>query len=307
MNGGGEYRAGGTDVEARRRRARVPFDVTDLRDRLGPPDIQRDSDGSVRIAAMTRLAALAQLQDSHPGLAAAAGSLANPHIRAVATVGGSLLQRSRCPYFRTAGVECIRTGVPDCPARRGDHRFGVVEDTDGCLAPHPSTTALAVLAYGGWVSTTTREVVPIDELLDAGQTADDHGLARDEILTGVTLPAPFEGERAAYGRIAGRVLAEWPMVEALVRLDVADGSVRAARVVAGAVAPRPIRLEAMEERLVAGDDVSASMVGVTAGWIALDQTAHKVELLRVLVADLVEAATSGGAGSEQAFGERPIR
>ena len=306
----GEFRAGGTDVEARRRRGRVVEPIVDLRDALPAGPIRTEEDGTIVLPAMTRLAAVESVAGSHPGVAAAAGSLANPHTRAVATVGGALAQRTRCPYFRTPGFECHKTGHVGCPARHGDHRFGVLWATSACLAPHPSTMAMVLLCHDATIVTNRGMHDVAGFLGDGTDPSRDHMLALDEVITEVRVPPPFSGERAAYSRVAGRALAEWPMVEAVVRLDVAEGSIASARVGVGAVAPIPLRLAAVEDALVGRSvtDDLARVAGIAVPSVdAPDQTRYKLDLLRTLVGDVASAAAAGGGSSERSMHEAPLR
>lgn len=304
----GELRAGGTDVEARRRRGLVPDRTIDLRDMLAPAEVERRPDGSLRIAAMTPLASLFEVRDTHPGLTATACSLANPHIRAVATLGGAIMQRSRCPYFRTRGIDCHKTGVPVCPARRGDGRFGVIFDTSRCIAPHPSSMAMALLGYDASVLVADGQEIGIDGLLgDGSDPAVEHTLGPAAMLTHVTVPPGFEAEKASYRRITGRALAEWPMVEAMARLEFGDGVVRNARVVVGAVAPVPMRLLQLEDRILglgvdlAGLDRVMASLGRDAS--PSPHTEYKVALLRSVVGDVLRDAATDSDNSERAVHE----
>ena len=306
----GEFRAGGTDVEARRRRGRAVEPIVDLRDALVADPIRTEEDGTIVLPAMTRLAALGSVAGSHPGVAAAAGSLANPHTRAVATVGGSLAQRTRCPYYRNPAFECHKTGHAGCPARHGDHRFGVLWATSACLAPHPSTMAMVLLCHDATL-VTNRGRYDVQRFLgDGSDPSRDHALAGDEVITEVRIPPPFPGERAAYSRVAGRALAEWPMVEGVIRLDVAEDSIVSARVGVGGVAPIPLRLAAVEEVLIgrsASDDLAHVARAAVPSVDAPEQTRYKLDLLRTLVGDVAVAAASGTGTSERSMHEAPLR
>jgi xanthine dehydrogenase YagS FAD-binding subunit len=97
-----------------------------------------------------------RLAPAYPGLAAAAGGLATPQIRAIGTIGGNLAQRSRCWYYRNPHMACLKKGDDTCPARSGNHLYGVIFDPGPCVAPHPSTLAAALLAYDATVTTSLR-------------------------------------------------------------------------------------------------------------------------------------------------------
>ena len=118
-----------------------------------------DAAGAARIGASTTIAAIAadaRIAAAYPGIAAAAGGLATPQIRHLATLGGNLAQRSRCWYYRNPHIACLKKGGGACPAREGNHLYGVVFDLGPCVAPHPSTMATALLAYEAKVATNQR-------------------------------------------------------------------------------------------------------------------------------------------------------
>src|SRR5690606_27632656 len=136
----GELRAGGTDLMSRPHTG--PYvDLHDMPDMSG---ISWRADGSARIGALTTISAIAadeRLRDAYPALTLTAAGLATPQIRAVATLGGNLLQRNRCWYFRNPAFTCFQNGGDSCPARAGVGLYASVIDISPCLAPHPSSMA----------------------------------------------------------------------------------------------------------------------------------------------------------------------
>ena len=306
---GGEYRAGGTDVEARRRLGLTAPVTIDLRRVDGLRGIERTGSG-VRVGAMTRITDVAvELADSHPAIAMTAASLANPHTRAVGTIGGNLLQATRCWYFRTGQVECHKTGHDGCPARAGLHHFGNAFDTSSCVAPHPSSMGLALLVHDAVV-----EVEPGGDLAVAGLWSDDpsseHTLTDGQVLRAVRVGPAVAGERAAYWRANQRALAEWPLVEAVCRLSVEDGTISAAAVAVGGVAPAPRRLPGVEAALVgrpATDETAASAAALASdGARPAPQAAYKVGMLRGTVLEVLERALAGEAHTEASVHERAL-
>lgn len=296
----GEYRAGGTDVQARRRSGLSSGPLVDIHGLSDYDTIDLDEEGAVTIGALVTLQALANDRDvrrSYPGLAQAAGSLATPQIRRVATLGGSLLQRTRCWYYRHPAIECYKSGADVCPAREGNNPNGVVFDLGPCVYPHPSTMGLALLAYEARCTTHGQEPRPLAELFgDGTDPYHDHTLEAGELLIDVRLPPPAEPEQAAYFRAMARAEAEWPLVECLVRLVVAeDGEVTLARVAVGGVANIPLRLPAVEGALQ-GQPLTAAKLKEAAGHAAsgtnpLPQTRYKVGFLVNAVLESLERAT----------------
>jgi xanthine dehydrogenase YagS FAD-binding subunit len=294
-----EFRAGGTDLMERRRSGVSTGPIVDIGHRPDLVSVRTLDGGGIAIGALVPVADVATnpvLVDGFPGLAAAAGSLATPQIRRVATVGGNLLQRSRCWYYRHPATSCLKKGGTDCPARTGNHRYHVLFDLGPCVAPHPSTLGMTLLAYGASVVTDRRTLAVADVFGDGSDGTRDHRLDEDELLTEVRLPAPVPGERAAYFRAISRAYAEWPLVEAITRLAVEDGVVVAAWVAVGGVAPVPLRLSTVEEMLVGGPATEAAFEAAATraaeGANPLPQTRYKAGLLAGTVLETLLRASA---------------
>ena len=222
---------------------------------------------------------------------------ATPQIRHLATLGGNLAQRSRCWYYRNPHIACLKKDSDRCPAREGNHLYGVVFDLGPCVAPHPSTMATALLAYEAKVATNRREGLSIEQLLgDGSNGAADHALGAGEMIETVELPPPLAGERAAYRRAIGRAYAEWPLVEVVALVVIERGAFQHVRLAAGGVAPAPIRLSAAEGTAqgsaVAPATIAAAALAATKGAKPLPMTGYKLDLLTGLVQDLLEQCSS---------------
>jgi xanthine dehydrogenase YagS FAD-binding subunit len=296
---GGELRAGGTDVVARGRTGRASGPFVDLAGIEALRGIEWRDDGSARIGALTTVAEIAadgRLRESYPALTATAAGLATPQIRAAGTLGGNLLQRNRCWYYRNPRFTCHQTGGDGCPARVGLHLYSAVVVQGPCVAPHPSSVAVALLAYDATVEVHGRDPMPVAGLYgDGSDPGRDHLLGPAEVLTAVELPPPSAGERAAYHRAIGRAEAEWPLVEAVARLVVDDaGTVTGIGVAAGGVAHTPLRLPEVEDTLrgtvISHDGLLAAAAAVTGRCTPLPQTRYKVDLFRDTVLEVLERA-----------------
>jgi len=291
-----EFRAAGTDLSERRRSGVSRGPLVDLVRPSDTPDIAWDARGAARIGAFTSIAAMAadpKLAAAYPGLTAAAAGLATPQIRHVATLGGNLAQRSRCWYYRDPHIACLKKGVSLCPAREGNHLYGVAFDLGPCVAPHPSTLAAALLAYDATVTTSLRQHLTMDQVLGDGSNGSaDHALAPGEIIESIELGIPVANERALYRRAISRSYAEWPLVEVVVRAVIADGAFKLVRIVSGAIAPVPIRLLAAESAAQGAAANAATIAKAVAqstlGAKPLAMTGYKLDLLRGLVQDLLE-------------------
>jgi xanthine dehydrogenase YagS FAD-binding subunit len=291
-----EFRAAGTDLSERRRSGVSRGPLIDIAPTPEMTTVDWDSNGAAHIGASLTIDGIANdpaIAAAYPGLAAAADGLATPQIRRLATIGGNLAQRSRCWYYRNPHIACLKKGGSTCPARAGNHLYGVVFDFGPCIAPHPSTMAAALLAYDAKIVTDRRARLTIAQLLgDGSDGARDNALEPGEVIQRIELPPPIAGERALYKRAISRAYAEWPLVEIVARAEVAAGSIRFLRLAAGGVAPVPVRLTAAEtaaqgasaNRATIAEAAKQSVIGAK----ALQMTRYKLALLEGLVQDLLE-------------------
>jgi xanthine dehydrogenase YagS FAD-binding subunit len=290
-----EFRAAGTDLSERRRSGVSKGPLIDIAS-AGDRAIEWGADGAAVIGAFTTIAAIvgdARIADAYPGLAAAAEGVATPQIRHLATLGGNLAQRSRCWYFRNPHIDCLKKGGSDCPARAGNHLYGVAFDLGPCVAPHPSTMAAALSAYDASIVTNRRGGLSIADLLGDGTNGHaDHLLQPGEMIKSVALKTPLRGERAAYQRAISRSYADWPLVEICARAVVTDGVFEFVRLAAGGIAPVPLRLSASEAALQGKPATPAAIADAarqaTAGAKPLPMTGYKLDLLLGLVRDVLE-------------------
>lgn len=303
----GEIRAGGTDYMERRRTGISSGDLIDISripglDRISPTPGGCDIGTLVTIDTVSRDAGIVR---DYPGLAMAAGALATPQIRNVGTLGGSLLQRNRCWYYRHEDFDCLKKGGTDCPARAGNHQYGVCfQSSNACVSPHPSTLGMVLLAYAAEFTSYGKARRPIQDLYGDGEDGGhDHLLPAGEILTTVHLPAPFGDERSAYFRNISRARAEWPLVEVFVRYRMQGGLIADATVGIGGVASVPMLLPAVAAHL--NGQAPSEDLFKRAGEIAkqgaqpLPMTGYKVEMVAATVYETLrraDARTWGGEG-----------
>lgn len=291
---GAVIRAGGTDLQERLRTTNQQPDIVDLTSVAGFSGIERNDD-HVRIGAGTTVAVVArELAGSHPALALTAGGLATPQIRAVATVGGNLLQHTRCWYYRHPHLECFKSGGNSCPARSGRHLYGVAFDNSECVHPHPSSIAMALLTYDAGVTLAGGSSMSVADLLGDGvDPTRDHRLPTGAIVTSIRVPAAWPSEIGAYFRSISRFEAEWPLVEAAVRARIGDdGRVAECAIGLGGVATVPLRMRSAESVLVGrpldADAIEATASACTVGANPLPETRYKVDLIAATVHETLQ-------------------
>jgi xanthine dehydrogenase YagS FAD-binding subunit len=300
-------KAGGIDViDLMKEGLLAPAQVTSLRDVPGLDAISSAPDGGLRLGAMVTLAGLAAdatVRERYPALADAARESASPQIRNVATIGGNLLQRPRCWYFRAAEFRCLRKGGGHCYAISGENQYHAIFDNRFCAVVHPSTSATALVALGAEVELTGEDGAQRSVALEDFFIGPDRDVQREndlrpgEILTALLLP-PASGLRMKHLKLAQKESFDWPLADVAVVLDLSrDGRCRRASIVLGAAAPTPRRARAAESAL-AGKAIDAG-VAAEAGRAALEgatplaRNAYKAPMFEALVRRAVlEAAAS---------------
>ena len=259
------------------------------------------ADGGLRIGAAVKIADLvahAQARRLYPALVTAAEDVGTPQIRNVGTVGGNIMQRPRCWYFRNEEFSCLKKGGSRCFAVEGENQYHAIFGDGPCHIVHPSSLAVPVIAYGGRF----RVVGPNGAReIDAGQffqmpNQNLYGetvLQPDEIITHVLLPAP--GQRSATYEVRFKQSHDWPLAAASVNLVMSGLTVRSARVVMGAVAPIPWRAQAAE-RVLAGKAITEAIAteaanAALAGARPMTGNAYKIQIARTAVKRAIMAAS----------------
>ncbi|MEU4669677.1 xanthine dehydrogenase family protein subunit M [Amycolatopsis sp. NPDC023774] len=224
---------------------------------------------------------------------------ASVQLRNMATIGGNLLQRTRCRYFRDPAVAACNKRAPGsgCAAVTGPARMhAVLGVSERCIALHASDLAVALVALDALVhleSARGTRTVPLTEFyLEAGTTPDlETVLAHGELITSVEIPLLAKTTRSGYLKVRDRVSYEFALVSVAAALEIADGVVRTARIGLGGVGSKPWRARAAEEVLRGAPATVASYreaadAAVTGAW-TVPGTAFKVELAkRALVRQL---------------------
>lgn len=292
---GSVLKAGGIDLlDHLKERLIQPPRLVDLKSVPGLDGIGVEADGSLRIGPLVTLARIAahpDIRSAHAGLAQACAEAASPQIRNVASIGGNLLQRPRCWYYRLASYRCLKKGGDVCFAVGGEHRYHTIFADGACNAPHPSNAAMGLMAHGAsFVFQDGRgtRTVPADQFftIPGRDPRRENAKTPDEILTSIHVPAAA-GMRSAYASVKEKAAFDWPLVSTAVALRADGGVVTQARIILGAVAPVPLRSSAAEQALIGKrlDDATAEAVAGAAvlGANPLAENGYKVELLRILV------------------------
>ena len=292
---GGLFKAGGIDLLDHLKEHLVePPRLVDLKGIARLNALAVEADGSLRIGPLMTLAQVAAhpaIRASHAALAQACGEAASPQIRNVATIGGNILQRPRCWYYRLEAYRCLKKGGDLCYAAGGENRYHAIFGDGPCHAPHPSNAAVALVALGAALTfegQKGRRAVPAEQFFTRPDADPRRENAREpgEILTEISLPAA-PGMRSSYASLQERAAFDWPLVSAAAALRAEGGIVREARVTLGAVATVPLRAPAAEQALLGRrlDEatIDAAAQAALAGAQPLSDNGYKIELARTLL------------------------
>ncbi|PKV98811.1 FAD binding domain-containing protein [Nocardia fluminea] len=216
-------------------------------------------DGGVRIGSAVRnadLAAHPAIRARYPMLSAALLAGASAQLRNLATTGGNLLQRTRCPYFQDSTVPCNkREPGSGCSAIGGfDRDHAILGASDRCIATHPSDMAVAMTGLDAVVRVLSavgeRQIPLVDFYRLPGDTPDrDTVLDHGDLITAVDLPALEWASTSTYRKVRDRASFAFALVSVAAAVDIADGVVRDARIAFGGVAAKPWRAFAAEAHL----------------------------------------------------------
>ncbi|MGA2158613.1 MAG: FAD binding domain-containing protein [Dehalococcoidia bacterium] len=250
--------AGGTDLLGKIKDNILPFYPEAIVNIKTIPGLSyiRESEGVVKIGALTLLAEIAQSDitiSRYTALAEAAGRTASPHIRNMGTIAGNICQDIRCWYYRNQNnrFSCLRKGGGRCYAIKGDNRYHSIfggSVASGCMAVHPSDTAPALIALNAKIKTSKR-IIAAENFFQVKPTSTTV-LEEDEIVTEIQIPAPSPATASTFLKFALRKSIDFPIVNCAVRIAIANGVVNSAGICLNAVHVIPYKAFKAEESII---------------------------------------------------------
>jgi xanthine dehydrogenase YagS FAD-binding subunit len=299
-----EYIAGGTDmVQLLQENVRRPERLVslggllDTRIEAGPQGLRFGA-----ASTMAEVAAHAAVIEQYPVIAEALLNSASPQVRNQATLGGNLLQRTRCPYFRDVGYDACNKRAPGsgCSAIGGENRWHAVLGTsEACIAAHPSDLAVALVALDAAVEVRgggRQRVVPLVEFHRLPGTTPhiETVLEPGEVITAIVVPANPMARRSHYLKVRDRASFEFAVVSAAVALDMDASRIRQARVALGGVGTKPWRVPQVEAALAGATLEPAALRPAAAlaadGAQGRGHNDFKIELMQRAIVGAVETA-----------------
>jgi xanthine dehydrogenase YagS FAD-binding subunit len=307
---GATYLAAGTNLlDLMKGGVARPSRLVDISRLPGLDRIEELADGGVRVGALVRNADLARDRDfarRFPAVAEALLSGASPQLRNAATVGGNLLQRTRCAYFYDTASACNkREPGSGCDARGGENRLhAVLGWSESCIATHPSDFCVPLVALDAIVEIEGKargREIPLETFhrLPGDTPERESVLEPGEMIVAVRLPAAAArfAPHARYLKIRERTSYAFAVVSAAAALRIENGKIAEARLALGGVAPKPWRAREAE-RILAGGRADAALFQ-RAAEAALAQAkpsgdnGFKIELARRIVVRSLALAAAG--------------
>lgn len=304
-NPGSAYIAGGTNlVDLMKKTVTAPVRLIDINP-LPLKEIKLNGN-RLEIGALVANSDLAEhplVKEKLPVLSQALLAGASPQLRNMATVGGNLLQRTRCGYFYDSTLPCNkRSPGSGCGAREGYNRMhAIFGSSSSCIAVHPSDMCVALAALDTSVSVSgpgaNRQIAMSDfHRLPGTDAASDNNLRPGEIITGVQITLPAANSRMVYVKIRDRASYAFALLSAAVLLSIQNDRIVQARIALGGAAHKPWRLTEVERYLTGkkptADLFKTAAAAATKGASAFEHNRFKLKLLPALVEQSLTKALS---------------
>jgi xanthine dehydrogenase YagS FAD-binding subunit len=256
---GSSLKAGGVDLlDLMKEHLYEPKRLVNIRDIKGLDYIKDDPKDGLKLGPMVTIAAIADdkaINQRYPMLAQAALRIATPQIRNMATLGGNLLQRPRCWYFRNELTHCRKKGGEKCFAQEGENQYHAIFNNGLCAIVHPSGTATPLVAYKAKIEITGKDgkrEVALEEFFQPPMVdlKRENILEPGEVVTEIRVPAPSANTKQYYIKLGEKESFDWPIAEVAAMLEIDGGVCKSASIVLGAAAPTPFRATDTEKALV---------------------------------------------------------
>ena len=287
------FKAGGVDLlDLMKDGIASPSRLVNVRQISGLDQIDEDDKG-LRIGPLVTLSQIEEhpaVQKKYAALSEAASRVATPQIRNMGTIGGNLVQRPRCWYFRSEDFHCRKKGGTHCFAQDGENDYHAIFDNRVCAIIHPSGIAVPLVAMNGRLEITTKKgkrEVALEEFF----VSPTHDVRREnilepgELITAIVVPA--SDARTAYYKQGEKESFDWPIGDVAVALTMQGSRCSKASIVLGGAAPYPYRAKAAEAKLnnseITEDSARAAAETAMANATPLEKNAYKIPIFEAIV------------------------
>ena len=298
--GAAVFKSGGVDVfDWTKEGLLSPEKIINIKNIPGLDKISFDRKKGMSIGANVTLADIAsntEIEANYLALHQAVNHAATPQLRNMSTLGGNIVQRNRCWYFRSAEHQCFRKAGDRCFARHsetGENENHAIIDNGSCVSTHASSIATALMAFNASVVIVgadgkKKEVAMDDFFVSAGKDiAMETILQAKEIITDIILPAPSKNTKSYYIKHVARESYDWSLGDVAVVMEISGTTCKSASIVLGAAAPVPYRSvqaqEAMEKKDINQENALAAAKAAMSIARPLSKNAYKVPLFESII------------------------
>jgi xanthine dehydrogenase YagS FAD-binding subunit len=250
------FKAGGVDLlDLMNDNIASPKRLVNIRTVDGLGEIKEDDRG-LHLGPLVTLSEIQEnplIKKKYPAISEAAFRVATPQIRNMATIGGNLVQRPRCWYFRSEDFHCRKKGGTHCFAQDGENDYHAIFNNRTCAIVHPSGLAIPLVALDAHLEITSKDGKRQVRLEDFFTKPEDdvtreNVIEPGELITDITVPA--SEMRSAYYKQGEKESFDWPIADVAVALSMQGSRCQKAGIVLGAAAPYPYRAKAAESKLM---------------------------------------------------------
>jgi len=291
------FKSGGIDLLDLMKEGLVhPKKIVNIKNIDGLDNITFHKDKGLRIGANATLSQIAsndRIKSDYLALHLAVSQAATPQLRNMSTLGGNLLQRTRCWYFRSIDHHCLRKGGATCFAKDGENTYHAILDNHFCVSVHASSIATALMAFGATVEITgkgnRKKEIPIENFFVRPEKdiTKEAILETKELITAVIIPPITASTRSYYIKQGARESHEWPMADTAVVMELTDSICKKASVVLGAAATVPYRSESAIQALIGktinNENATAAAEAAMKPATPLSKNGYKVPLFETII------------------------
>ncbi len=291
------FKSGGIDLlDLMKEGLAKPKKIINIKNITGLDQITYDQKKGLRIgtnATLSQIASDDRIKTDYLALHLSAVHAATPQLRNMSSIGGNLLQRTRCWYFRSIDHPCLRKGGGTCFARNGENEHHAILENDSCVSVHASSVATALMAFNARVEITgtrgRKREVPMEKffVLPEEDLSRETILEPKELITAVIIPPATANTRSYYINQGARKSHDWPLADVAVVMELSGATCKSAIIVLGAAAPVPLKSEFAAQALIGKaineESAAAAAVAAMKGASALAKNNYKIPLFKAII------------------------